>query len=104
MKKLSFLLIAFFSFLTIADEGRFGRETNDYQYTSLGFSYISAEDDGIALMASLALPGPLYGVFERRADGVDLDSETYDKIINSCLLYTSPSPRDMRRSRMPSSA
>ena len=23
---------------------------------------------------------------------------------NSCLLYTSPSPRDMRRSRMPSSA
>ena len=26
------------------------------------------------------------------------------KSINSCLLYTSPSPRDMRRSRMPSSA
>ena len=24
--------------------------------------------------------------------------------VNSCLLYTSPSPRDMRRSRMPSSA
>ena len=23
---------------------------------------------------------------------------------NPCLLYTSPSPRDMRRSRMPSSA
>ena len=25
-------------------------------------------------------------------------------IITGCLLYTSPSPRDMRRSRMPSSA
>ena len=25
-------------------------------------------------------------------------------IINSCLLYTSPSPRDKRQSRMPSSA
>ena len=24
--------------------------------------------------------------------------------VNGCLLYTSPSPRDMRRSRMPSSA
>ena len=24
--------------------------------------------------------------------------------VESCLLYTSPSPRDMRRSRMPSSA
>ncbi|GAB5857185.1 hypothetical protein [Staphylococcus aureus] len=25
-------------------------------------------------------------------------------ILSMCLLYTSPSPRDMRRSRMPSSA
>ena len=25
-------------------------------------------------------------------------------MFNACLLYTSPSPRDMRRSRMPSSA
>ena len=28
----------------------------------------------------------------------------YGLNISSCLLYTSPSPRDMRRSRMPSSA
>ena len=27
-----------------------------------------------------------------------------DKYSSNCLLYTSPSPRDMRRSRMPSSA
>ena len=27
-----------------------------------------------------------------------------DEEINSCLLYTSPSPRDVKRSRMPSSA
>ena len=27
-----------------------------------------------------------------------------NKEINSCLLYTSPSPRDLYRSRMPSSA
>ncbi|GAB5857453.1 hypothetical protein JMUB7535_26900 [Staphylococcus aureus] len=25
-------------------------------------------------------------------------------VLTNCLLYTSPSPRDMRRSRMPSSA
>ena len=25
-------------------------------------------------------------------------------VLHACLLYTSPSPRDMRRSRMPSSA
>ena len=28
----------------------------------------------------------------------------YDALVNSCLLYTSPSPRDMWTSRMPSSA
>ena len=32
-----------------------------------------------------------------------LKSKGLDKVI-ICLLYTSPSPRDMRRSRMPSSA
>ena len=38
----------------------------------------------------------------------NLDAEDATNIANTsyidCLLYTSPSPRDMRRSRMPSSA
>ena len=83
MKQFYLLAVATLSFSIFAEEGRFGRETNDYQYTSFGLSLISAEDDGIALNASLALPGPLYAVFERRADGVDLDTETYDKVVNS---------------------
>ena len=29
---------------------------------------------------------------------------TYEDVTNICLLYTSPSPRDKRQSRMPSSA
>ena len=29
---------------------------------------------------------------------------TYEDVISDCLLYTSPSPRDKRQSRMPSSA
>ena len=35
-----------------------------------------------------------------------LESKIVDRIadVPTCLLYTSPSPRDMRRSRMPSSA
>ena len=41
--------------------------------------------------------------------GRDLESleQVYDEIVQlkySCLLYTSPSPRDQRGSRMPSSA
>ena len=33
-----------------------------------------------------------------------LDSETPLLLITTCLLYTSPSPRDRQKSRMPSSA
>ena len=36
--------------------------------------------------------------------GVRAEGLTYSKFINGCLLYTSPSPRDRQKSRMPSSA
>ena len=39
----------------------------------------------------------IYEVFQK------INSADIDLVMN-CLLYTSPSPRDMRRSRMPSSA
>ena len=35
--------------------------------------------------------------------GLGLSATTYARIV-SCLLYTSPSPRDRQKSRMPSSA
>ena len=40
-------------------------------------------------------------------DGFDNNTEDFDLLIQAlitCLLYTSPSPRDQRGSRMPSSA
>ena len=44
---------------------------------------------------------------EAFAASSDFTAETCNKVVcprRTCLLYTSPSPRDMRRSRMPSSA
>ena len=38
------------------------------------------------------------------ADYAELSSAELDALINACLLYTSPSPRDRQKSRMPSSA
>ena len=35
---------------------------------------------------------------------IDLAREIYERLLTNCLLYTSPSPRDNRVSRMPSSA
>ena len=36
--------------------------------------------------------------------GISIYNGTSLHTLKTCLLYTSPSPRDMRRSRMPSSA
>ena len=38
------------------------------------------------------------------ADAVYIGAPLYGARSNACLLYTSPSPRDRTRSRMPSSA
>ena len=55
--------------------------------------FLKSESSGEAVMfASVTLEGTTYGVSS--------DVEGY----YSCLLYTSPSPRDRTRSRMPSSA
>ena len=45
-------------------------------------------------------------IMVKRGHEVDLEYSKKDVIdkMNSCLLYTSPSPRDKRQSRMPSSA
>ena len=45
--------------------------------------------------------------FVRRAEGCrieDVDGNQMIDYVGTCLLYTSPSPRDKRQSRMPSSA
>ena len=59
------------------------------RFGDLSGPFIAPARGGIASSLILLLHG--WG-----ADGNDL--------ANLCLLYTSPSPRDMRRSRMPSSA
>ena len=42
--------------------------------------------------------------FDLHFDIWDLEKNDFFKLFESCLLYTSPSPRDLSTSRMPSSA
>ena len=42
--------------------------------------------------------------FETSFDGLPVRGNIGARIVNTCLLYTSPSPRDLSTSRMPSSA
>ena len=50
---------------------------------------------------------PLYDLFCRVTGfggTTQVSKEAPDVVLDNCLLYTSPSPRDRTRSRMPSSA
>ena len=49
---------------------------------------------------ALGLPPSKYASYLRQAEAAITDGKSYEP----CLLYTSPSPRDRTRSRMPSSA
>ena len=81
----SFLSIANPFTAEIMSEQGYDALTIDHQHGMIAFN------DVLAMLQSIRSSGvtPIC-----RVSGLD----------HSCLLYTSPSPRDMRRSRMPSSA
>ena len=88
-----------------ADEtGRLDVMINNAGFGDFGTSLLSGDPDvwkGMLDVNVLAL-----AVGSQAAVAAMRSTESQGNIINisSCLLYTSPSPRDMRRSRMPSSA
>ena len=80
MQNIKLIALIFLSMTVISEDGRLDRDPNDYKYTSLGIYAFDAKDDsGIEAKFSLSLPGPLYLVAEAKADGVNVDNETYDK-------------------------
>ena len=58
----------------------------------------------IALMFAAALPTVAMAMPEGNGPMGPMDGPRHSEHMRGCLLYTSPSPRDRTRSRMPSSA
>ena len=86
------------TFALAEDEDEFnvddGKEDEDDDQTFID----SFERDGSATSSSSSSTYPL------RVKSIDALSSTTTPRKKTCLLYTSPSPRDQRGSRMPSSA
>ena len=69
---------------------------------------MSPENESVINSESVLIAASLLGVQNINSgsvrlllDGMDVTNQAY---VDSCLLYTSPSPRDVEESRMPSSA
>ena len=50
------------------------------------------------------LDGGMGGEIQKHLDGANHGLWSAKALVEACLLYTSPSPRDLSTSRMPSSA
>ena len=74
----------------------FVRGEGAYLYTESGEKYLD-------FIAGIAVNGLGHG-HPKLIEAVKDQSEKLWHLSNICLLYTSPSPRDKRQSRMPSSA
>ena len=61
------------------------------------------QDEVSTIKDGFKIAGQEIKVFEIKKNGIKYESQI-DVDDNGCLLYTSPSPRDVRSSRMPSSA
>ena len=93
-------------------------ETNWNQITTMSGHFKQEDSDGIVSYGNFYFLKPYQSkfVYKNRSENiitnesllVIVDHEDYKiesyAIGNNCLLYTSPSPRDRTRSRMPSSA
>ena len=72
----------------------------------LGKRQLTLSDEGFQMLLSAADGDGrrLLNLLENASDLAEDNSEIGVDLLQSCLLYTSPSPRDQRGSRMPSSA
>ena len=78
------LLIAFSSFSFSENEKK--DDSNDFKYSSLDIGFIQTDKTAIDAKASLPLPGGLYIVLERKAEGIDASNDSYDRIINAARI------------------
>ena len=76
------------------------------KFINIGFGNIVSANRMVAIVSPES--APIKRIIQDARDSGKLIDATYGRrtraVIITCLLYTSPSPRDRQKSRMPSSA
>ena len=62
------------------------------------------DSSNLTQIISKVLPDEIYNLGAQSHVAVSFETPEYTTQVDACLLYTSPSPRDLSTSRMPSSA
>ena len=81
------LATALFGFATFSFSDEEKKEKSDgFKYSSIGIDMIQTDKTAIGAKVSFPLPGALYIVLERKAEGIDTSNDSYDRIINAARL------------------
>ena len=100
-------IVLFFALLFIKPVARTSRGLALYSslvFIGLVLNFIDIENNKLLIAVGLAVGWLLYLVWYSNFNKRDKSILIKGKTLPACLLYTSPSPRDRTRSRMPSSA
>lgn len=85
MSRLILIFFAVVSINILSDEKE-DKKTENFDYTSFEISFVQTDSTGIGARLSIPLPGGLYIVAERKAEEIDSDSGSYERIINSARI------------------
>ena len=77
-------LLGFSSFSFSAEEKK--EKYDGFKYSSIGIDLIQTDKTAVGAKASLPLPGGLYIVLERKAEGIDTSNDSYDRVINAARI------------------
>jgi len=82
MIRLLFATILAFSINTLADE----EDKVEFDYSAFEINLVQTDSTGVGIKVAFPLPGALYLVAERKAEEIDLENDSYERIINSARL------------------
>ena len=82
-----YIVISFLFLFSLASNSQEEKkDAQDFNYSSISIDLIQTDETAIGAKLSIPLPGGLYVVLERRAEGVDTSNDSYDRVINAARI------------------